>query len=355
MTPYRRYYAIDKSLRLLRHNKDFELNINGENPLNIKWCNTLLGGVNASYQVHLRVNPAEFNDLYNAAQLAAAFVLAVSGNSPLLFGHKLWEETRIAIFEQTVNQYCFHQGALQEQQRVAFGRGWIKNGPLGLLKETCELFYPILPVENFVNINSNNNINNNGPDLTCLIKHNSSVWPWNRAIYDSTCGGHFRIEMRYLPSGPTIVDMVMNAGFMLGLTKALSHNVNEIIDQLAFKYAQYNFYQAAEHGLKATCIWPNAKNNNIKEVPVINLFDQMLDLAAFGLQQLGASELEINTMQSTIRARYINKQTGAIWQRKVFDNFVNQYKLNTQEALREMFKLYINQQKTNLPVSGWKI
>src|SRR5207248_1271963 len=98
--------------------------------------------------------------------------------SPLLFGHKLWEETRIAVFEQTVNNINIHPGAWQEQHRVAFGRGWIKDGAIGLLKDTCELFYPILPlltsrIDNkdnnvFNNINKNKiiNINNIGPILS---------------------------------------------------------------------------------------------------------------------------------------------------------------------------------------------
>ena len=352
ITPLWRYYVIDKLMRALRNNEEFALNISGKERLNFNWESTVVSGVNSSYQVHLRVNPAEYNDYYNAAQLAAAFVLSVSGNSPFLVGHKLWEETRIAVFEHTVNNFKFHPGAQQEQQRVAFGRGWIKDGAIGLLKETCELFYPILPA---VTAQPNTtNKTNLGPLLPNVTQHNGSVWPWNRAIYDATCGGHFRIEMRYLPAGPTVTDMVMNAGFMLGLTKALSGDINNIITDLPFKYAQYNFYQAAQYGLKANCVWLD-KNKVLTEMPILKLLDQMLDLSAFGLQQLGVSEREITTMQSCIRQRYKNMMTGSIWQRAVFDKLIEKQKLSTDAALKEMFKMYIDKQRTNQPVGSWGI
>jgi hypothetical protein len=35
-----------------------------------------------------------------------------------------------------------------------------------------------------------------------LARHQSTVWRWNRAIYDPALGGHLRIEMRALPAGP---------------------------------------------------------------------------------------------------------------------------------------------------------
>ncbi|MBP9722211.1 MAG: hypothetical protein KBD64_03515, partial [Gammaproteobacteria bacterium] len=352
LTPYWRYHAIDKIMRLMRNNEKFLLNIKGEDHLQLKWPDTALEGVNFSYQVHLRVNPTEYNDLFNSAQAAAAFVLAVSGNSPMLLGHKLWEESRIAVFEQIVNNVGTHPGFLQEQQRVAFGRGWINSGAIGLLKETCELFYPILPqsCRNFPS--KDNQTKDRGPELNAIMQHNSSVWPWNRAIYDPAYGGHFRIEMRYLPAGPTVYDMIMNAGFMIGLTKALSNEINTIIPNLPFKYAQYNFYQAAQHGLKATCIWP--EKNRLVEQPIIKLLDQMLDWSAFGLQQLGASDLEIRNMQTCIRDRYTKNQTGSIWQRKIYNKLIAK-KLNTADALYEMFNLYIKYQQTNLPVSQWSL
>lgn len=356
LTPYWRYHSIDKLLRCLRCNRDFVIDIDGDDPLHVKWYNTVFEGVNSSYQVHLRVNPNEFNDYYNAAQLAAAFVLSISCNSPLLFGHRLWDETRIAVFEQTVNNHHIHPGFWQEQQRVSFGRGWIKEGAIGLLKEVCDLYYPIFPtISKQDDAIISKFTKNQGPNLKHIAQHNSSVWPWNRTIYDPSDNGHFRIEMRYLPSGPTIYDMVMNTGFILGLTTAFSKKVNSIITELPFKYAQYNFYQAAQKGLSAKCVWPCSKTKTLKEIDIVELLDEMIKLSGEGLSDLGASEIEISNMQTCIKSRLDNKLTGSIWQKTVYDKFLNKHKLTSNLALKNMFKLYIDNQSTNLPVANWSL
>ena len=44
-----------------------------------------------------------FADYFNAAQLATGPVLAVAGNSPTFLGHRLWQETRVALFKQAVD------------------------------------------------------------------------------------------------------------------------------------------------------------------------------------------------------------------------------------------------------------
>lgn len=356
LTPYWRYHSIDKLLRSLRCNRDYVIDIGGDDPLVLKWYTSVLEGVNSSYQVHLRVNPNEFNSYYNAAQLASAFVLSLSGNSPLLFGHRLWEETRIAIFEQTVNNHHIHTGFWQEQQRVSFGRGWIKDGVLGLLKETCELFYPIFPVisqEDKANLKSVDN--KRGPDLMHIVQHNGSVWPWNRPIYDRADNGHFRIEMRYLPSGPTVYDMAMNTGFMLGLTKAFTNNIDDRISELPFKYAQYNFYQAAQLGLNAKCIWPGSNNNGIKEVDIVDVLDDMIKLAGEGLAELGATQKEIQNMQECMYGRLENRITGARWQKSIYNKLLDKHKVTPSIALKNMFKLYIDNQEKGLPVVNWSL
>ena len=54
------------------------------------------------------------------------------------------------------------------------------------------------------------------PTLAELRLHNGTVWRWNRAVYDAAEGGHVRIELRALPAGPTLRDMMANAAFALG-------------------------------------------------------------------------------------------------------------------------------------------
>ena len=81
----------------------FRIQIAGEHALELASTDVALEGANSSFQVHLRVAPGDFTRVYNAVQLATAPVLAVSGNSPTFLGHRLWEETRIAVFKQSVD------------------------------------------------------------------------------------------------------------------------------------------------------------------------------------------------------------------------------------------------------------
>jgi hypothetical protein len=92
-----RYRALDWSLSRVKA-EPFEIEIAGHDPepLRLVRDNIVLEGANTSFQVHLRVDPADYVASFNAAQLATAPVLAVAGNSPLVLGHLLWEETRIA-------------------------------------------------------------------------------------------------------------------------------------------------------------------------------------------------------------------------------------------------------------------
>ena len=79
------------------------IRIAGVDPLEVASEDVAVEGATTSFQVHLRVNPADFTRTYNAVQLATAPVLAVAGNSPTFLGHQLWEETRIALFKQSID------------------------------------------------------------------------------------------------------------------------------------------------------------------------------------------------------------------------------------------------------------
>ena len=92
-----RYRALNNGLRRLRQ-EPFRVRIHGADPLELAADDVGLEGANTSFQVHLRVDPDRFADHFNAAQLATGPVLAVAGNSPTFLGHRLWQETRVALF-----------------------------------------------------------------------------------------------------------------------------------------------------------------------------------------------------------------------------------------------------------------
>ena len=144
MTDAPRYRALNSGLRRLRQDP-FRIRIAGADPLELASEDVSLEAANTSFQVHLRVDPASFTRTYNAVQLATAPALAVSGNSPTFLGHRLWEETRIALYKQSVDDRPGH-GPRRRLARTALGTGWLRGGALELFTESIRLHQPLLPV-----------------------------------------------------------------------------------------------------------------------------------------------------------------------------------------------------------------
>ena len=81
-------------------------------------------GAATSLQIHLRTPPGRFANLFNAIQLATPVVLASACNSPTFLGHRLWDETRVALFKQAVDDRRAHDRSLGAEARVSFGLDW---------------------------------------------------------------------------------------------------------------------------------------------------------------------------------------------------------------------------------------
>jgi len=145
MTELNRYRAFSAGLRRLRRGC-FALRIKGDDELSLDADDMTFEGANTSFQVHLRVPPGSFAAAYNAAQIAVGPALAAAGNSPLLLGRRLWEETRITLFRQSVDD---REGALLDDwrpARVSFGHGWAREGVFELFAESVAMHAPLLPV-----------------------------------------------------------------------------------------------------------------------------------------------------------------------------------------------------------------
>ena len=130
-------------------------------------------------------------------------MLAVSGNSPVFLGRRLWEETRIALFEEAADDR-------DEERRWRGQRPGALRPRLGARgrRRSCSRwsvrdFEPLLPVldeEDPLEVVRRGGV----PRLAELRLHQSTVWQWNRPVYDPADGGHLRVEMRALPAGPTV-------------------------------------------------------------------------------------------------------------------------------------------------------
>src|SRR5688500_13883754 len=220
LTPVARYHELDRAVIRLRGGP-LSIHIKGLDELHLTHDNIMMESCNTSFQVHFQSNAKDFANDYNAAQAITAPLLAVAVNSPLLFGRRLWQETRVALFQHSTDERSRSQLTRQQPTRVSFGDSWLKNSVIELFHDQITRFRPIMfiePDENPFQVLARGET----PSLSALRLHNGTVWRWNRACYGVADGvAHLRIENRALPSGPTVVDEIANAAFFAGLMTAV--------------------------------------------------------------------------------------------------------------------------------------
>src|SRR6185503_4513768 len=254
LTPVARYHELDRGVIGMRGGP-LSIHIKGLDELQLTHDNIMMESCNTSFQVHFQSNAKEFANHYNVAQAITAPVLAVAVNSPLLFGQRLWQETRVALFQHSTDERSRPQLARNQPTRVSFGECWLQHSVIELFHDQITRFRPITivpPDENPFAVLARGET----PSLSALRMHNGTVWRWNRACYGVHDGvPHLRIENRALPSGPTIVDEIANAAFFAGLMVAVPQAYGEIATRMAFDDAKLNFFRAARHGLDAHFQW----------------------------------------------------------------------------------------------------
>jgi gamma-glutamyl:cysteine ligase YbdK (ATP-grasp superfamily) len=349
MTDAPRYRALNSGLRRLRQDL-FRIRIAGEDPLELASGDVGLEGANSSFQVHLRVDPADFARTYNAIQLATAPALAVSGNSPTFLGHRLWEETRVALFKQSVDDRQSHWPR-RRLARTALGTGWLRGGVLELFAESVRLHRPLLPVVSHLGVQAD--VGGEAPLLAELRLHQGTVWRWNRAIYDPAPSGHMRIEMRALPAGPTVIDMLANAAFLIGLSLWLAGQDQQWTYALPFERADHGFYRAAQQGLSAQLTWPAGHRDQVRTIAAAKLVAELVPAAREGLLEAGVAAEEADGLLDVISSRAATGQTGAVWQRAALA--AAQRGHDGERALAVMLDRYLRYAETGLPVHTWPV
>jgi gamma-glutamyl:cysteine ligase YbdK (ATP-grasp superfamily) len=353
MSDFIRYRALSKSLRRSR-GRAFSVHIDGAERLDVTVEDVTFEGAATSFQVHLRVDPEEFADAFNAAQIATAPALAFAVNSPFFLGRHLWAETRVALFRQAVDDRKAGEEDEDEWRpsRVSFGHGWVRRGAYELFAESVALHQPLLPVltgEDPLQCAGAGGV----PKLQELRLHQGTVWPWNRAVYDAEGGGHVRLELRALPAGPTISDMAANAAFLLGLTLGLMPKVERLLPAMTFGQARRNFYQAAYRGCEAELIWPSSTGHAGTLRPARELVRELLPLAESGLTSAGVTASEAARWLAIIEERVERNLTGAAWQEAIVRKLNETHDRPT--ALRLMLERYIENAERGEPVSRWTI
>ncbi|MCB9853872.1 MAG: CBS domain-containing protein [Phycisphaerales bacterium] len=308
MTPLPRYAGLDDALMALRGGP-FQFVIKGMDELSVKMETVLVESCNTSFQVHFQVRPDRFANLYNVAQAISAPVLAAAVNSPLLFGRRLWKETRIAVFHQSVDARDQRDPHREVAPRVSFGTRWVDESAIEIYQEDISRFRVLFVAEKeedpFACIERGV-----APKLKALQTHNSTVYRWNRVCYGVTDDKpHLRIENRYLPSGPTTIDEIANAAFWFGLMAGVSEKYDDVRKVMDFDTARTNFFGAAQQGLRAQFTWIGKKVAPAQRL----ILDNLLPLAHEGLQYLKIDGRDIDRYLGVIEARVASKQTGATW------------------------------------------
>jgi CBS domain-containing protein len=347
LTPNPRYSQLNEAVSQMRGGP-FNIHIKGLDEVQLSHDNIMMESCTASFQVHLQVNPAEFVENYNLAQVVAAPVLAAAVNSPILLGRRLWQETRLALFQHSADARTQVQQARSDPTRVSFGDRWLQKSVLELFYEQVARYRTIMTApagENPLSLLARGEI----PALTALCLHNGTVWRWNRACYGVKDGvAHLRIENRALPSGPTVIDEIANAAFFAGLMMSLSAEYGDITRLMTFDEAKENFLIAARHGLNSQFSWIEGENWGAADL----ILKKLLPLARRGLKHQQVREADVDRYLDVIEERVANRQTGAQWMLRSFVSLSDRPRNCRTRALTEEL---LRQQRSGKPVSAWPV
>jgi gamma-glutamyl:cysteine ligase YbdK (ATP-grasp superfamily) len=330
MSPLNRYRALNEQVFKLRHDRPLSIHIGGREFLDLQHEDVMLESAATSFQIHLQVDERHAAKLYNLSKIVSAPMLAVSANSPYLFGHDLWDETRIPLFEQSISV-----GASDLTKRVSFGIRYVYESLMENFQANLQRYPVLLPL-----------LMDEAPEkLAHLRLHNGTIWRWNRPLIGFNGQGHphLRIEHRVVPAGPSVNDAIANAAFFFGLVSGLADRYESPQDDMGFIRARSNFYNAARDGLQAEFFWFGWDTLRADEL----IREQLLGVARAGLIRLGIEPASIEHWLGIIEQRVVRGINGATWQRRWVARHGADFK-----ALMEA---YLEHQESGKPVHEWSV
>ena len=348
MTPSPRYFALNDAMTRLKGGA-YEFYLKGVDELHVHHDSIMVEACNASFQVHFQVAPHEFARIYNISQAVVGPVMAAAVNSPLLFGKRLWRETRVGLFQQSIDTRRSMPHLREQIPRVSFGRHWVKESALEIFQEDIARFRTLLSTEPdddpFEEIGQGR-----APSLKALRLHNSTVYRWNRVCYGISDGKpHLRIENRILPSGPTPRDEVANAAFWFGLVSGCLVRYGDITERMSFDDAHANFFAAAEHGLGAQLHWVDGALAPADQL----ILEDLLPISREGLEASGLDGGDIDLYLGTMEERVRSRHTGAQWQIVSLSSMSSKAPLS--ERLSAVTAAISARQLDGKPVASWEL
>ncbi|WP_456380061.1 glutamate-cysteine ligase family protein [Thiolapillus sp.] len=325
-----RYQALNEQVLRMRDGQPLTLDIHSREHLVAEHDDVMLEAATTSFQIHLKIAPQQAARAYNLSKMISAPMVALSANSPFLFGHELWDETRIPLFEQSVAV-----GASDYSKRVTFGVRYAEYSIMECFEANRDRYPVLLPQLMDEPVES----------LAHLRLHNGTIWRWNRPLVGISDNGkaHIRIEHRVVPSGPSIADVIANAAFYFGLIHELMATEEQAEARLPFIRAKENFYNSACRGLDARIVWFDGQEGSVAELCLQKLIPQ----ARAGLLRMGISAGEADRWLDIIEARTASRQTGAHWQREWISR--------NGKDFPAMVRAYRERQDSAQAVHLWKI
>jgi len=328
-----RYRALNEQVLRQRKGKTIRLNINGNEHLEVEHKDVMLEAASTSLQIHLQMPQHLAVRYYNASMILSAPLVAVGANAPFLFNKDLWYETRIPVFEQSVDIGGIGGAASGPIHRVSFGSHYARDSLFECFSENLEHYPILLPVS----------YETEPEKLNHLRLHNGTIWRWNRPLigFDDDGTPHLRVEHRTMSSAPSMVDNIANIAFYYGLVEYYATCIDPPEAVLTFAETKDNFYRSAQLGLAHRVLWTDQQRHTIKDL----VLNRLLAEAQAGLDKLGISATDSSYYLGIIEARISSEQTGTQWQREFT-------RLHRRD-MRLLTHSYYHNQRHNRPVHEW--
>jgi gamma-glutamyl:cysteine ligase YbdK (ATP-grasp superfamily) len=327
-----RYKSLNDRVMALRDGQKLHIEIDGDDSLSLMHHDVMLEAAATSFQIHLQCPQHTAVRDFNASVISSAPLVAVGANSPFLFGRTLWDESRIPLFEQSVDV------GERNKPRVTFGTDYVHESLFEIFDENRRDHLILLPM-----------VQDSPPNKFSHLRfQNGTMWRWVRPLLGFDFDGqlHLRIEQRVPSAGPTLRDCVANAAFYYGVVRGLGLHEQAPEERLSFADARENFYNAARYGLNARIRWDDGSIRD--ELNVARLItEHLLPLARLGLESLNIPAQEIDEFLDVIGARADNGQNGAAWQRR--------WMALNEGSLHDLVLAYCELQDTNQPVHTWPL
>lgn len=323
-----RYTVVSQRIKELRH-ESVKIRFHGKDEVSLQKNDVMFEALGTSLQIHLQIPFDQATAYYHAALLASVVLVGFGANSPLVLGKRAWHESRIAIFEQSVDTRNKQRREQHDENRVHFAHGYI-NSWLDLFEQN-RMFKIIFA-----------DVKDTPPGkLHHFNLHNGTIWRWVRPILDQDIDGKhtLRLELRVLPSGPTLIDTQINIWFFIGLIEGLEKSkIN--LTKIPFETLKDDFYSVAQYGLDTEFHEPlNVQKVSLKEWILI----EGLALAKMGLESFN---IDATSYLRDIKERTITGQNGAVWQLNHFEKHRN---------IPKLMEDYMKNAEQNIPIHTWSL